>query len=197
MEWKWFILLWLNALVTRGNNNIKEDGEEIIKVKFEMTDKGGFLLHQFTCISQNGNDIKRMLEFSCSFDAYKYSINNNGCTIRIKPDENIVSLHTCRYNWTNICILQQSKFNLTIKKGVHIPLNSCLSKRGNKADDIKLLLKFKRPISRRLVIAQRQIDGRKRTNQLYSLKSGQHTFSGDILDNALKREKRDVSQVTY
>jgi hypothetical protein len=37
---------------------------------------------------------------------------------------------------------------------MHIPLKSCLSKHENKADDIKLLLKFKRSTSRRLVIAQ-------------------------------------------
>ena len=197
MEWKWFILLWFHALVTRGNNTFQEDGEGIVKVKFEMTDKNEYVLHQFTCILQNGKDTKRMLELSCSFDAYKHNINNNDCTIRIKSDEDIVSLHTCRYNWTNICTLQQNEFNLIIKKGVHIPLQSCLSKHENKADDIKLLLKFKRSTSRRLVIAQRQIDDRKRSNTLYLLKSGQNTFSGNILVKAFKREKRDADQVIH
>jgi hypothetical protein len=197
MEWKWFILLWFHAFVTRGNNTFQEDGEGIVKVKFEMTDTNGYVLHQFTCILQNGKDTKRMLKFSCSFDAYKHNINNNDCTIRIKSDEDIVSLHTCRYNWTNICILQQNEFNLIIKKGVHIPLKSCLSKHENKADDIKLLLKFKRSTSRRLVIAQRQIDDSKRSTTLYLLKSGQNTFSGNILVKAFKREKRDADQVIH
>lgn len=197
MEWKWFILLWFHALVTRGNNTFQEDGERIVKVKFEMTDTNGYVLHQFTCILHNGKDTKRMLEFSCSFDAYKHNINNNDCTIRIKSDEDIVSLHTCRYNWTNICILQLNEFNIIIKKGVHIPLKSCLSKHENKADDIKLLLKFKRSTSRRLVIAQRQIDDSKRSNTLYLLKSGQNTFSGNIFVKAFKREKRDADQVIH